>query len=308
MLNPDRSCRAAVKRIAAWLSSQGKKLANDEDDPYIKARRRLPKTVPIRLLKHIGRRCHERASPGWQKSTRHRRAILGFAQQEPRPACHGRGFGAALVYSIDGGLLVRSNKLRIRPTTAQPPRMAASPTNAANIRSYPNSRCGIRGVDQFSAPCSGTRLRRWPLPCHSHGRRQGLKILWAETPVWVRLPPPVLVWVDSWGHRISARIAERASSFRRRESIPSPRGRETLRQRGCMSERDDGLRHYGETVAPPLVSLNGSIFTVPSGNLATTSSSPPNAFTIRRNVDICMSDCLSSFDKLGCLMPRASAT
>jgi hypothetical protein len=129
MLNPDRSCRAAVKRIAAWLSFQGKKLANDEDDPYIKARRRLPKTVPIRLLKHIGRRCHERASPGWQKSTRHRRAILGFAQQEPRPACHGRGFGAALVYSIDGGLLVRSNKLRIRPTTAQPPRMAASPTN-----------------------------------------------------------------------------------------------------------------------------------------------------------------------------------
>ena len=37
MLSPDRSCRAAVKRIAAWLSSQGKKLANDEDDPYIKA-------------------------------------------------------------------------------------------------------------------------------------------------------------------------------------------------------------------------------------------------------------------------------
>ena len=55
MLSPDRSCRAAVKRIAAWLSSQGKKLANDEDDPYIKARQRLPETVPLRLMKHIGR-------------------------------------------------------------------------------------------------------------------------------------------------------------------------------------------------------------------------------------------------------------
>ncbi|MBV8126727.1 MAG: hypothetical protein JO114_03570 [Planctomycetaceae bacterium] len=33
MLSPDRSCRAAVKRIAAWLSPQGKKLANDKDDP-----------------------------------------------------------------------------------------------------------------------------------------------------------------------------------------------------------------------------------------------------------------------------------
>ena len=58
MLSPDRSCRAAVKRIAAWLSSQGKKLANDEDDPYIKTRQRLPGTVPLRLMKHIGRRCH----------------------------------------------------------------------------------------------------------------------------------------------------------------------------------------------------------------------------------------------------------
>ena len=53
MLSPDRSCRAAVKRIAAWFSSQDKKLANDEDDPYIKARQRLPETVPLRLMKHM---------------------------------------------------------------------------------------------------------------------------------------------------------------------------------------------------------------------------------------------------------------
>ena len=66
MLSPDRSCRAAVKRIAAWLSSQGKKLANQEDDPYIKARRRLPETVPLRLMKQIGRRCHERAEDAWR--------------------------------------------------------------------------------------------------------------------------------------------------------------------------------------------------------------------------------------------------
>ena len=43
MLSPDRSCRAAVKRIAAWLSSQGKKLANDKDDPYIKRGSDCPK-------------------------------------------------------------------------------------------------------------------------------------------------------------------------------------------------------------------------------------------------------------------------
>jgi Transposase DDE domain len=66
MLNPDRSCRAAVKRIAAWLSSQGKKLANDKDDPYIKARQRLPEAVPTRLMKHIGRRCHEQVQASWR--------------------------------------------------------------------------------------------------------------------------------------------------------------------------------------------------------------------------------------------------
>jgi Transposase DDE domain len=66
MLNPDRSCRAAVKRIAAWLSSQGKKLANDKDDPYIKARQRLPEAVPFRLMKHIGWRCHERGEACWR--------------------------------------------------------------------------------------------------------------------------------------------------------------------------------------------------------------------------------------------------
>jgi len=66
MLSPDRSCRAAVKRIAAWLSSQGKKLANQEDDPYIKARRRLPEAVPLRLMRHIGQRCHERAEDAWR--------------------------------------------------------------------------------------------------------------------------------------------------------------------------------------------------------------------------------------------------
>jgi hypothetical protein len=46
MLSPDRSCRAAVKRIAAWRSDRGEKLENDQDDPYIKARLRLPEAMP----------------------------------------------------------------------------------------------------------------------------------------------------------------------------------------------------------------------------------------------------------------------
>src|SRR5208337_3648016 len=77
MLSPDRSCRAAVKRIAAWLSSQGKKLANDKDDPYIKARQRLPETVPLRLMKHLGRRCHKRAEAAWRWCDRTVKSVDG---------------------------------------------------------------------------------------------------------------------------------------------------------------------------------------------------------------------------------------
>jgi putative transposase len=83
MLNPDRSCRAAVKRIAAWLSSQGKKLANEKDDPYIKARQRLPEAVPIRLMKHIGRRCHEQGEASWRWCGKKVKAVDGSTLSMP---------------------------------------------------------------------------------------------------------------------------------------------------------------------------------------------------------------------------------
>jgi DDE family transposase len=83
MLNPDRSCRAAVKRIAAWLSSQGQKLANDKDDPYIKARQRLPEAVPIRLMKHIGRRCHEQVEASWWWCGKKVKAVDGSTVSMP---------------------------------------------------------------------------------------------------------------------------------------------------------------------------------------------------------------------------------
>ncbi len=47
------------------------------------------------------------------------------------------------------------------------------------------------------------------------------------------------------------------------------------------------------------VELNGSTFTVPPGNLAETSNSPPKAFTIRRRVEICISDSFSNRGRLG---------
>jgi Transposase DDE domain len=88
MLHPDRSCRAAVKRIAAWFGSQGKKLANDQDDPYIKARLRLPEAVPSQLMKLIGYRCHERAEAAWQWCGKKVKTVDGSTTSMPDTAAN----------------------------------------------------------------------------------------------------------------------------------------------------------------------------------------------------------------------------
>ena len=52
MLGPDRSCRAAVKRIAAWLTS-GAETRRRRRRPVIEARQRCRKQVPLRLMKRM---------------------------------------------------------------------------------------------------------------------------------------------------------------------------------------------------------------------------------------------------------------
>jgi hypothetical protein len=83
MLHPDRSCRAAVKRIAALLASRGQRLINQEDDPYIKARQRLPEGVPSRLMRHTARRCRERAEGAWRWCGRTVKTVDGTTVSMP---------------------------------------------------------------------------------------------------------------------------------------------------------------------------------------------------------------------------------
>jgi Transposase DDE domain len=83
MLHPDRSCRAAVKRIAAYFGSLGQRLGNQEDDPYIKARQRLPEAVPFRLMRHTARRCRQRAEGAWRWCGRTVKAVDGTTVSMP---------------------------------------------------------------------------------------------------------------------------------------------------------------------------------------------------------------------------------
>ena len=65
VLSPDRSCRAAVKRIAAWMARRGQAIDDEDTGPYCKARARLPEAVPLRLMRALGREVHEAAPVEW---------------------------------------------------------------------------------------------------------------------------------------------------------------------------------------------------------------------------------------------------
>ena len=65
VLSPDHSCRAAVKRTAAWLGRRGAKLNDEDTSPYCKARARLPESVPFRLMRSLGHRLHDEAPAEW---------------------------------------------------------------------------------------------------------------------------------------------------------------------------------------------------------------------------------------------------
>jgi Transposase DDE domain len=65
VLSPDRSCRAALKRVAAWMARHGETIDDEDTSPYCKARRRLPESVPFRLMRSLGRKLHDEAPEEW---------------------------------------------------------------------------------------------------------------------------------------------------------------------------------------------------------------------------------------------------
>lgn len=61
-LCPDHSCRQAVARLRAFLTTQGQRACGAETGPYCKARQKLPETVCARLARDVGHAVHERVS------------------------------------------------------------------------------------------------------------------------------------------------------------------------------------------------------------------------------------------------------
>jgi hypothetical protein len=82
-LSPDHSCRAAVKRIAAWLGRRGQRIDDEDTGPYCKARARLPESVPFRLMRSLGRQLHGQAPAEWLWCGRRVKVVDGTTVSMP---------------------------------------------------------------------------------------------------------------------------------------------------------------------------------------------------------------------------------
>ena len=91
-LSPDRCCRAAVKRIAAWMARRGQALDDEDTGPYCKARARLPEAVPLRLMRALGRELHEAAPAEWLWCGRRVKVVDGTTVSMPDTAANQREY------------------------------------------------------------------------------------------------------------------------------------------------------------------------------------------------------------------------
>jgi hypothetical protein len=65
VLNDDKSCQAAVARVIAFFSNQGKKPPSANTTAYSKARSRLSETIISNLTKESAKKLEEQVPSNW---------------------------------------------------------------------------------------------------------------------------------------------------------------------------------------------------------------------------------------------------
>jgi Transposase DDE domain len=88
VLSPDRSCRAALKRTAAWRARRGEPINDEDTGPYCKARGRLPEAVPFRLMRSLGRKLHDAVPVEWLWCGRRVKVVDGTTVSLPDTAAN----------------------------------------------------------------------------------------------------------------------------------------------------------------------------------------------------------------------------
>jgi hypothetical protein len=77
VLGPDHSCRAALKRLAAWMGRHGHLLHDEDTSPDCKARARLPESALRRLMRALGGKAHREAPAAWRRCSRQVKVVDG---------------------------------------------------------------------------------------------------------------------------------------------------------------------------------------------------------------------------------------
>lgn len=83
MLDPDKSCRAALKRIVAWKAGHGQTIDAEDTGPYCKARARLPESLLHCLMRRLGATVHAAASEDWRWCGRRVKVVDGSTVSMP---------------------------------------------------------------------------------------------------------------------------------------------------------------------------------------------------------------------------------
>ena len=91
-LSPDPSCRAALKRIAAWMGRRGQTIDTDDTSPYCKARARLPEAALCRLMRWRGRKTHQEATVPWRWCGRRVKVVDGSTVSLPDTPANQRAY------------------------------------------------------------------------------------------------------------------------------------------------------------------------------------------------------------------------
>jgi len=106
VLDADHSCRKAVSSLTAFLISQGQPAASPDTSNYCKARKRLPLSFIIRLVRKVGELLEGNASSAWLWKGRSVHMVDGSTasmpdtpanqQAYPQPVSQKRGVGFPL--------------------------------------------------------------------------------------------------------------------------------------------------------------------------------------------------------------------
>ena len=92
ILDQDHSCRQAVSRLIAFLVSQGQPAVSPDTGNYCKARKRLPLSFIVRLVRKTGQVLQGKASPTWLWKGRAVFMVDGSTASMPDTSANQRAF------------------------------------------------------------------------------------------------------------------------------------------------------------------------------------------------------------------------